>query len=84
MIYPLYSVQDAATGFLTPTMDSNDASALRNFRHAMIASRDVMHTHPSDFALYRIGSFDTESGILTPLTPPALILRGSKEEIDHV
>ena len=34
MKYGIYSIRDARTGFLPPTVDQNDSSAMRNFAHA--------------------------------------------------
>lgn len=64
MIYPVYSIRDAATGFMTPSVDMNDASAKRNFEHAVMNSASLMNSHPGDYVLYRIGQFDTETGVL--------------------
>lgn len=64
MIYPVYAIRDAKVGFMSPTVDQNDASAARNFEHAVMNSASLMNSHPGDYALYRIGSFDTESGVI--------------------
>ena len=31
MKYPIYSIRDAKTGFMSPTVDMNDPAAVRNF-----------------------------------------------------
>lgn len=77
MIYSVYSIRDAATGFMTPTVDMNDASAQRNFEHAVMNSASLMNSHPGDFALYRIGKFDTETGALLRKDLPAHICDAS-------
>lgn len=83
MIYNIYAIRDDLTGFMTPTVDLNDQSAVRNFRHGVMATRDILHTHPQDFVLYCLGSFDTETGQIVPESPgPRQILRGSKEVAD--
>lgn len=64
MIYPVYAIRDAKVGFMSPTVDQNDASAARNFEHAVMNSASLMNSHPGDYALYRIGSFDTETGVI--------------------
>lgn len=66
MKFGLYSIKDAKTGFMTPTVDQNDASALRNFAHAVSQSDSLLHSHPNDFALYLLGEFDTDVGISIP------------------
>lgn len=69
MRYPMYSIRDAKVGFMTPTIDQNDAAAARNFEHAILNAASLMNSHPGDYALYRIGEFDTESGAITGCMP---------------
>lgn len=66
MKYPIFSMRDVKVGFMTPTIDANVPSAIRNFEHAVSASGSVMNTHPKDFQLYRVGEFDSETGEITP------------------
>lgn len=72
MIY-VYAIRDARTGFLAPTFEVNDAVAARNFHHACMNSDSLLFSHPADYSLYRIGSFDSESGRITPEDLPVLI-----------
>lgn len=72
MIYGVYVIRDNRTSFLTPSVDFNDASATRNFEHAVQQRESLFFTHPEDYALYKIGEFDTEIGIITPITPVVL------------
>lgn len=69
MKYPMYSIRDAKVGFMTPTIDQNDSAAARNFEHAVLNAASLMNSHPGDYALYRIGEFDTESGAITGYMP---------------
>lgn len=73
MKYPVYSIRDAKTGFMTPTVDMNDVAAARNFEHAVMNSASLMNSHPGDYALYRIGEFDSESGKIEPCLPEHVI-----------
>ena len=73
MKFSIYSIRDAKTGFMAPTFDMNDASAARNFEHAVMNSASLMNSHPGDYALYRIGEFDSESGELVPCLPEHVI-----------
>ena len=79
MKYGVYCIRDAVTGFLSPTIDMNNASAVRNFDHAMMQSQSIMHTHPEDYALVRIGSFDSETGVLRP--EEATVLKQGVREV---
>ena len=65
MVYNVYAIQDAAVGFMTPTVDVNDRTAVRNFVHAMKNVNSIMNSHPQDFALYRIGEYDSELGVIS-------------------
>lgn len=66
MKYGMYAIKDRKSGFLQPMADLNDACAMRNFQNATMDHKSTFYTHGSDFELYRIGEYDTESGIITP------------------
>ena len=42
MKYGVYSIRDARTGFLPPTVDQNDSSAMRNFAHACMQKESLL------------------------------------------
>lgn len=68
MIMVFYSVFDSKTAsFASPFVDQSDGSAIRGFSDAVNDGsnpRNMWYTHPEDFSLFRIGSFDTQSGEL--------------------
>ncbi|WGL31333.1 nonstructural protein [Dipodfec virus UOA04_Rod_939] len=72
MIYGVYAMRDVKVGFLTPSVDVNDQTAVRNFVHAVVNSESVLYSHAKDFALYRIGSYDSDMGTLEPQLPQHL------------
>lgn len=74
----MYAIKDAKTGFMTPTVDQNDAAALRNFEHAVNHPDSLMHSHPNDFTLCRVGSFDTDSGFCDVPSVPYSIADASE------
>ena len=76
MKYGVYSVRDARTGFLPPTVDQNDSSAMRNFAHACMQKESLLFSHIEDYALCKIGEFDSSKGVITP-QPVDVILDGS-------
>lgn len=83
MIYGVYSIFDVAAGvFTSPTIDISDASAIRSFHQAVSNSGSVMNFKPEDFALYQIGSFDVETGAISPVTPPYRLAVGNKEVVN--
>lgn len=81
MIVGVYCIRDVKVGWLTPTTDQNDASAARNFVHAMRNQNSLLYTHPKDFDLFHIGTFDTESGVLRGFDVPELVIDGVSCEI---
>lgn len=68
MIYPVYSIRDAKTGFIAPTVDQNDSSAVRNFAYA-INNGGIMNYSPNDFDLFKVGEFDSDKGTLEGIVP---------------
>lgn len=77
MVYSIYSMRDKHTGFISPTFDLNDQTAARNFSMALTKSDGVLGFAPSDFDLYCLGSWDTDSGVITPYPLPRLVKTGS-------
>lgn len=64
----IYSIRDINVGFNQPFCDSSDATAVRGFAFAC-NSNDMIGFRPGDFDLYSLGSFDPESGMITPTIP---------------
>lgn len=79
MILHVYSVRDRLTGFMTPTVESSDPVAMRNFEMACSSlnrDKSLMSFKPSDYSLYRIADYDTDTGELIPSFPPVTICSG--------
>jgi len=61
----LYSVYDSKVqSFSPPFIQRNNADATRNFAQAAAEPNSQLAQFPSDFSLYFIGTFDSETGIL--------------------
>ena len=73
MIYGVYAIKDAKTSFMPCNVDYNDASAIRNFEHAVMAPDSLMCSHPADYTLYRLGSYNTETGLIVSEADPQQI-----------
>lgn len=73
MKYPVYSYRDIKTGFMPPQCDQSDQTAIRGFSYAINSKDGLMNYAPSDFELYRIGSFDTETGKITEEIPTLIV-----------
>lgn len=70
----LYALRDVKVGFLTPTVADSDAIATRQLQNAIRAGAGtLLDTHPEDFALYCIGTYDTASGAITPILPELVV-----------
>lgn len=70
MKYGIYSIRDAAADvFFAPSIDANDDTAIRSFAQAINHPDALMNFSPSDFTLYRLGSFDIENGSIELLNP---------------
>lgn len=69
MIYNVYSVLDVSVGYGVPVVQDNDAVAMRSFENGCSDPGSVWHTHPADFYLHRIGTFDTSTGELSSCKP---------------
>ena len=77
MKFGVYSIEDIKTGFMTPTIDQNDNSAVRNFSSAIMQSDGILFTHAEDFRLFKIGEFDTDTGSILAVAPLVHLVDGS-------
>lgn len=77
MKYPIYSYRDTKAGFGNPVCDMSDQTAIRGFSFAINNRDGLMNYAPKDFDLYKIGTFDTEKGVITPEQIPILVVSGS-------
>lgn len=83
MILGIYAMRDHKSGFLTPTLDSDDKIAIRNFQLAFKAARNdsLFANFPEDYSLYRLGSYDTDSGEITSCAVPTFLCDAPTEEV---
>jgi len=67
----------AARVFGTPFVVQAVAQAVRSLRdevNSKEATSDLAR-HPDDFELYEIGSFDEDTGVITPTPEPIIVCR---------
>ncbi|UPW41643.1 nonstructural protein [Peromfec virus RodF8_32] len=76
MLYGVYSIFDAKTGFMSPVIEVNDESAIRNFAHSVANSEGILYSFSQDFQLYRIGTFDSDTAALSNESPHPLLITG--------
>lgn len=78
MIYFIYSIFDKVTGnYLAPFYQINDASAERFFVNVSKAPDNLGVS--SDWQLYKLGTFNSETGVVQGLEKP-YFLRGIDNE----
>lgn len=72
MFYSVYAVKDEVIGFNAPALQVNDAAAMRSFAEVF---KDV-HS-PTDYSLWCLGSFDTDTGYIDSFDMPKLVCRAT-------
>lgn len=81
MTYGVYCIRDCVSElFLQPWIERNDNTAKRVFSVSLRAQKDVK---PSDFELWYLGDFCSDSGEILGVDK-VLICTGSKEMCDDV
>lgn len=76
MIQGLYAIKDELSGYAAPITIKNDDLAKRWFT-AQVNNNEMMKGSTKDFSLWKIGEFNTESGLVIgePLNELKLIER---------
>lgn len=89
MINEIYAVYDRGTeAYRQPFFALKLGQAMRIFSNAVNDAGTELHANPEDFVLYKVGEFDSESGLLHGQQEPVRIvtasdvLIGQKEEIE--
>lgn len=77
MIYPLYSIRDNKTSFMAPQPAETEEQAIRNFSQLCNTPGSLMGFAPADFDLYKVGTFDTQKGVVAPSEPIQLVVSGA-------
>ena len=81
-VFGIYSLRDRiADVFRSVTLDTNDATARRNFAYAVQNSPELQF-QSKDLELCRVGSFDAHTGVISALVPIQVICRGD-EVLNH-
>ena len=76
----LYAIYDKkAQEFGNPFTDTNDWLAIRRLNTEIKNPQSVIIQHSADFALYRIGKYDTKNGLILSEQPTTFV-----EEITNI
>ncbi|AXH73810.1 MAG: nonstructural protein [Microviridae sp.] len=74
MIQVLFSVYDSKSlTYCPPFLSTNAQTAKRDFSIAVIDPTSAISKAPEDYTLYDIGTFDSDSGLVNPASPPVYI-----------
>ena len=72
MTYNIYTVKDELTGtFLNPSVINSDNEAKRIFKY-QVNNTGVWKDNPEDFSLYKVATFDDETGTIVGIKPEKL------------
>lgn len=77
----VFGIKDtAAASFVQQFFALQPGIAIRGFSDTVNNSdpqrQSDMSNHPDDFELYKLGEFDVDTGLLTALPAPELLVRG--------
>lgn len=72
MIINVYSIRDACVGFGNPFVQPNDDVALRTMRSLLVDPQSEFSRSPKDYSIWRVGTFDTDTGIIDSVIPEML------------
>lgn len=61
-------MKDDKVGFMTPTVDINKETAIRNFKYC-INQQEYYHANAADFSLFIIGEYDDQIGSIETRVP---------------
>lgn len=76
----IYCVRDVKTNvFNLPFCQKSDGAAIRGFQQEVsrLDSNNMLNLYPNDFSLYRTGFFDEDTGTITALLQPELVIEAS-------
>lgn len=74
MILNIYSIKDVDLDYSSPFFASNDNVALRMFRAVARDKTTQIGQDPNFFSIYRLGTFDSETGFISTLPSPDFIV----------
>lgn len=83
MIKGIYGYHDALNGFINIFIDNSDKVAVRGFHSAIKTAEagSLFFSNPTDYSLYKLGNFDTDTGSTTLEPAPVILCRGEKLDV---
>lgn len=78
MLKGVYSLYDEASqSFNVPFYTVHEQEAIRHIGALLLDKNSMVSNFPQDFKLYKLGTFDTSSGVITSLDVPLLVTAAS-------
>lgn len=73
MTYQIFSIRDSKTNiYYPPQFRTNEGEAQRDF-HALINDpQSIPGKYPADYSMWHLGTYDSDSGAINPITPQKL------------
>lgn len=63
----MYAIYDKMTGFMQPQFYQNDGQAVRAFEYDITSQEmNLIKANPEDFNLQKVGTYDTDTGLVEP------------------
>lgn len=69
MLKFVYAIRDYKVGYTNLVVEENEAVAVRNLKLALRNPDTLFYNEPKDFALFRLGTYNTETGDIVPNEP---------------
>lgn len=76
MTYGLFSIRDHLGSFGAVFGHATEHTAKRYFGRIVTNTDSDAAFSPADFDLYRVGSFDDQSGLVSVVSPPEFVCSG--------
>lgn len=75
MKYVLYSIRDIKLdSYSNPMCLVNDGHAIRTIGDEMRRDGNAFSAHPEDYELFRLGQFDSDTGLYDTHAPKSIVL----------
>lgn len=81
LVYSIYDEKALCYGL--PFFQKTDGIAIRLFNDLVNDPDSSLYKHPSDYKLYRIGSFEELSALIEPVTP-LFLANGGYNVVDAI
>lgn len=74
----IYTIRDSKGEYYTaPFFKNTDAEAIRDFRGLATDDKSTISKNPEDYDLYRLGTFDNQTGHIVPEKSPEHLVKAN-------